>query len=146
MKFIMKILKKGFGFNTRIYLLLFSIFTVLIVAISIKLKFLWEKEFLEGITVEAFGMLFDILILGFLFSIFYNLAERKLNIERYLEEIDDLRGWDEKEAMYRNMGNIKRLSRLGIEYKKIDFHDCYLAEANLKAMFALSVEKNNQIF
>jgi len=131
MKVMINILKKGFGFNTRIYLLLFAIFTVLIVAISLKLKFLWKKEFLEGITVEAFGMLFDILILGFIFSIFYNLAERKINIERYLEEIDDLRGWDEKEAMYRNMGNIKRLARLGIEYKKLDFHDCYLAGANL---------------
>ena len=96
--------------------------------------------FIEGVSVESFGMLFDIFVLGVIFNYFANKGEKKreferqvrekqLKIIRYLEEIDDYRGWDEKEAMFRIVGNIKRLMKLG--QKKLILHDCYLKGANL---------------
>ncbi len=74
-------------------------------------------------------MSFDLLIFG-LFLLWLTKPgekrrERDLNIQRYQEEIEDYLGWDEKEAMYRIVGNIKRLNREGIT-------NIYLKKANLK--------------
>jgi hypothetical protein len=123
-----KFLKKiGIKQNIVIYSILLIISAIVI--ISYKNKYLDETNFCEGITIEAFGMLFDILVLGILFNIFNNIGERKREIRRYLEEIDDYRGWDEKEAMYRIVGNIKRLQKLG--EKKLYLKNCYLEDAKL---------------
>jgi uncharacterized protein YjbI with pentapeptide repeats len=83
----------------------------------------------HDILVEANGMTFDLVVFGVLLSIYESISEKRSKIERLKEEIDDYRGWDEKEAMYRIVGAIKRLNRLGIS--KIDLCDCYLREADL---------------
>ncbi|MEM7656707.1 MAG: pentapeptide repeat-containing protein, partial [Bacteroidota bacterium] len=57
--------------------------------------------------------------------------EREGQIQRYQEEIDDFRGWREKEASYRIVGNIRRLNQLGIS--EINLEDCFLVGANLKS-------------
>ncbi len=132
MKGMIKTLKSGFGFDTRIFSLLFVFSFIVVIAISLILKYWGKGEFFEGITVEAFGMLFDIAVLGILYSIFKNRDENKRNIKRYLEEIDDFRGWDEKEAMYRIVGNIKRLIKLG--EKNLLLRRCYLANAELATL------------
>lgn len=64
--------------------------------------------------VEAHGTLFDMIFFGVFFFFFQKIRERSKEIKRYKEELDDFRGWNEKEAMYKNMGNIKRLLRLGV--------------------------------
>lgn len=122
-------LKKWIGFNTKIYFILFVIFAIVIIGIALINKYMSSESFFEGITVEAFGMLFDIFILGILFSIFYNIGENKRRIRRYLEEIDDFRHWDQKESMYRLVGTIKRLVNLG--KNKLPLHDCFLENALL---------------
>lgn len=85
--------------------------------------------FFDQIFVEAHGMLFDIIILGIVFTVVNNIREKKLKIQRHEDEIDDFRHWDEKEASYRIVGNIKRLNKL----KKYDLNlrHCFLQNANL---------------
>ena len=49
------------------------------------------------------GLFFDILVFGIFIVIYNRISERKRDIKRWNEEIDDFRGWDEKEATYRIM-------------------------------------------
>ena len=86
-------------------------------------------EFIEGVSVESVGMLFDILVLGVIFHYFYGKGEKQRKIERYKDEIDNFRRWDEKEAMFRHVANIKRLTKLGVE--DLYLNDCFLNNSNL---------------
>jgi uncharacterized protein YjbI with pentapeptide repeats len=83
----------------------------------------------HDIKVEANGMIFDLFVFGVLVSIYNGFRADKDKIERLKEEIDDYRGWDEKEAMYRIIGIIKRLNKLGVS--KIDLRKCFLHNADL---------------
>ena len=83
----------------------------------------------HDILVEANGMTFDLLVFGILLSSYESLREKKDKVERLHEEIDDYRGWDEKEAMFRIVGAVRRLNRMGVS--KIDLSGCYLVKANL---------------
>ena len=47
----------------------------------------------QGVYVEAWGTLFDILIVGVILSFFARRRDRRERIERYLEEIDDFKKW-----------------------------------------------------
>jgi len=84
----------------------------------------------HDLLVEANGMVFDLLVFGILLSVYEALREKKEKIERLHEEIDDYRGWDEKEAIYRIVGAIKRLKKLGVS--NIDLNNCYFKGADLR--------------
>lgn len=86
-------------------------------------------DFWGNVRIEFVGFCFDVFLLGLIFSIFMQRYQRKQDIKRWQEEIDDYRGWDEKEAMFRIVGNIKRLNRAGVT--KIDLSGCYLRGADL---------------
>jgi uncharacterized protein YjbI with pentapeptide repeats len=75
------------------------------------------------------GLFFDILVFGIFIVIYNRISERKRDIKRWNEEIDDFRGWDEKEATYRIMGIIRRLNKR--RARKIDLHKCYFKDTDL---------------
>lgn len=83
----------------------------------------------RDIVVEAHGMLFDILLFGIILAVYDRITRHKEDVQRYLEEIDDFRGWEGKEAMYRIVGNIRRLNRLGVT--NVSLVDGNLSGANL---------------
>lgn len=83
----------------------------------------------HDIKVEANGMIFDLFVFGVLVSIYNALRASKEKTERLKEEIDDYRGWNEKEAMYRIVGAVKRLNKLGVS--RIILTDCFLSGAHL---------------
>ena len=84
----------------------------------------------HDVIVESHGVLFDLLVFGILLSLYEALRDKRDKIERLHEEIDDYRGWDEKEAMYRIVGAIRRLNKLKIN--EINLSTCYLQEAKLQ--------------
>ena len=86
-------------------------------------------EFYGQILVEAYGMLFDLAIIGILIFWLNKKGEERLRIRTYKDEIDDFRLWESDEAAYRTVGNIKRLNRHGIS--EINLVNCYLSKANL---------------
>lgn len=85
-----------------------------------------------NIAIEFHGMVFDVILFGIILTGYELIREKKDSVIRYKEEIDDFRGWDEKEAMYRIVGNIKRLNK--VEVYGVDLRDCYLRNANLSAV------------
>lgn len=117
--------------NALIYTLLLGVCSIIIMGIAIFGNKLQNSEFLEGVLVESFGMLFDILVLGVVFSVLFKFTEKRRDIKRYLEEIDDFRGWNEPEAMYRITGIIRRLDKLGVKGSELKLNNCYLSPSDL---------------
>ena len=96
----------------------------------------------SDVLVEVHGLIFDLLILGILFTIYSTIKERKdnsvkaenerqLKVHRYQEEIDDFRDWNDQEAMFRIAGNIKRLNSLGVT--NINLYNCKLKNIKLRS-------------
>jgi BTB/POZ domain-containing protein KCTD9 len=114
---------------------LFPPFIALIIAlplvITLSIKYLYpENDALKGILTEAHGMIFDIIIVVILISLLNKRIENKLEIKRYLEEIDDYRGWDSQEASQRVSGIIRRLDKIN-KSEGLDLHNCTLIKAQL---------------
>lgn len=92
----------------------------------------------NDILVEANGMAFDLFVFGVLLSLYEALRDKKDKIERLHEEIDDFRGWEDKEAMYRIVGAVRRLNKLGESEVKLS--SCHLQKANFQE---INLKKSN---
>ncbi len=92
----------------------------------------WKTEILENVRIEYIGFGFDLILLGLIQSILFQRHQRKQDIKRWKEEIDDFRGWNEKEATYRIVGLIRRLS--AAKEHALDLSHCYLRYATLKGI------------
>ncbi len=127
-----KVLEKIGGNPILASSLVFVLASVIVMGLTL-VKYGYNEEFYRNILVEAHGMLYDILVIGVIIFALHKVGEkkfeRKLEIQRYQEEIDDFRHWESEEAMYRIVGDIKRLNRAGIS--KINLSYCYLVEAKL---------------
>jgi hypothetical protein len=96
----------------------------------------WRTEFpsdwdqiRKNMLPEFIGFAFDLLLLGILLAIVSNIQNKKQNIERWKEEIDDLRGIETEDAKQKILSNLKRLLRY--EVKNIDLSGCFLKGADL---------------
>lgn len=109
-----------------------------------------EKFDWAGVLVEAHGLIFDIILFGFVIAFyqykrdeenkkFLEFQSQKAEIERYKEEIDDYRPWKDSAVNYRLMGIIRRLVNLGCK-------DINLAYTNLKGVRLGDIELNRSIF
>lgn len=108
-------------------LFLFAIVALVVLAVS------WHRysnsDFMEGIIIEAHGMLLDVLVVGVFLAMLLRLGARKQEIQRQEEGIDDYRGWESDEASHRIAGCIRRLNRLGVTTMTLT--DCWLSKAVL---------------
>ncbi|NUQ26358.1 MAG: pentapeptide repeat-containing protein [Saprospiraceae bacterium] len=116
---------------TSFYILVFLLVAGIIVFLDALFFQTWEDW--KNVLVEAHGLVFDLLVFGIILTLYDRYRQRKERIERYREEIDDYRGWDEKEAAYRIAGNIRRLNREGVG-KKINLTNCNLKLADLQCV------------
>ena len=93
--------------------------------------FYWDElsPFWQGVLTEAHGTLFDILLFGIVLTFYEKYNEKRKDIKRLEEEIDDYRDWKEPEATYRIIGCIKRLNRHKVTAIKL--HGCFLKNADL---------------
>lgn len=83
-------------------------------------------ELQQGIYVEAWGTVFDILIVGVILTLYEIRRDRKESIERYFEEIDDFKKWNSEEGRLRIAGAVRRLNRFGktgIDFGGIEISD-----------------------
>ncbi|WP_052323352.1 pentapeptide repeat-containing protein [Flexithrix dorotheae] len=104
-----------------------GLFLILIIAI-LDFKYL-ETDDGRDVLIEAHGLIFDVFVFGVLLAYLNKFLEKRQKVERYKEEIDDFRGWDEKEAKYRIVGLIKRLNKIG--NSRVNLSNCFLAHADL---------------
>ena len=76
----------------------------------------WYEEFsdmYQGVFVEAVGAVMDIIVFGIIIALFVFIRERRREVSRQMELIDDFKKWNSEEARHRIAGAIKRLNRLG---------------------------------
>ena len=85
----------------------------------------------DAIWIEAHGLFFDIIVLGLLLTIYNHFRDKEEKIERYMDEIDDFRMWNEREAAHRIRGILKRLEKLGVTNVKLD--RCHLCNLEMIA-------------
>lgn len=122
-------------FSSSLFPFVVALIIVGSIVISLSLRFYINDGtlFYENFLVEAHGMLLDIIIFGLVFT-FINLSRsKKLEIQRFKEEIDDFRHWTELVASYRIAGTLRRLNKYKIKY--LDLSDCYLKDAQLEKIF-----------
>jgi hypothetical protein len=101
---VSKILKlyKTISSPVAISITVFIVATLVVVGLSYKD---YGPEFWLNVKVEAHGMLFDILVIGVLILWLNQLGEKRREIQRYIDEIDDFRGWESEEAAHRIRGD-----------------------------------------
>lgn len=87
------------------------------------------EEYIESVLNEAHGMIFDLGIIGILLFWLNKRGEKRVNIKRCEDDIDDIRFWKSEEATYKIKGYIKRLNNNGVH--KIELYNCYLKNVNL---------------
>ena len=96
--------------------------------------YLGFSELNQGIYIEVWGTVLDILVVGIFLTFFAFSRARKESIRRYLEEIDDFKKWDSMEARCRIAGNIRRLARLGktdIDFSGLVLRDFSFSEQEI---------------
>lgn len=122
---------KKVGFDKTILLTL-----IMVVAIGVPAWLLTPyiisqgTEFQKNMLYEIYGLIFDLFFIGTIVLSYNKWQEREQTIRRYREEIEDFLGWEEDEAKYRIVGNIKRLNRMKVT--DINLRGAYLVEANLQ--------------
>ncbi|WP_236979873.1 pentapeptide repeat-containing protein [Membranihabitans maritimus] len=99
----------------KVKLSFFTLFIVILITIIIfqlSPKTSIDNLF-ENLKPSMIASIVDAAILVLLFNWVNSKGENKLEIKRYIEEIDDLRYSNSKESIFRIIGIIKRLNKLG---------------------------------
>lgn len=113
-------------FGPKSFFFTISAFLVVLLIIIFGYIKLDSNSYYEGLRVEAGGFVLDIILFGFVLGFYDYIKSKKQKIDKYKEEIDDYRGWDEKEAGFRVFGTIKRLIKLG--ELNLDISFCYFED------------------
>jgi hypothetical protein len=113
----------------RLVFYVFCIVTILVIILSLPFYLEDPWQFWGSVLIEIHGLLFELLIMGVFLLWLESLGEKQLTITRYREKIGDYLGWDDDEATYRIIANIKRLNRYGIS--NINLTGAFLKGANL---------------
>jgi hypothetical protein len=108
---------------------IFIVLAVIILGLSYSVYAENPRFFLQQVLFSSYGMLFDIAVIGILITWLTERREKNYKIQSYLNEIDDFRNWVSEEAMFRTVGNIKRLNKNLIT--EMNLVDCTLRNVNL---------------
>lgn len=114
--------------SKKVYFFCFILFIVILIQFTFVRNYSNYSDVSQGIMIEAFGFIADIFLFGIAITIYEIFWKKKETVTRYLEELEDYRGWNEKEASYRVFGLIKRLHKLN--KIDIDLSNCYFEEVS----------------
>ena len=103
--------------------------TAIVLVTIIATKSYMADGFRDNVLVESIGMLLDIFVIVIVLQWLDKLREKKQQIARWHEEIDDFRDWNSEDARVRIVGLIKRLNKLGVT--DIDLSYAHLAKVNI---------------
>lgn len=111
-----------------------SLFVLLIAFLAVNLPTILsgrylQREFLENMLANANSMVLDILVILCLTTYLIKKSEKRREIQRLKDEIDDYRRWKSEESTYRILGIVNRLQKLHV--KDINLSCCYFNSANL---------------
>ncbi|WP_319823839.1 pentapeptide repeat-containing protein [Thalassovita sp.] len=91
----------------------------------------------ENLWTEFWGLIFDILIILVGFGLIQNWKQRRDDIARQEEIIEDLKRWDNEESMHRIVGAIRRLNNMG--KTEVDLTGASISGAKFKGYGATSL-------
>ncbi|MCP4185672.1 MAG: pentapeptide repeat-containing protein [Hyphomicrobiales bacterium] len=115
---------KRFASETNLVVSVFMlVFCILLMLVSYHL--LPVKHWKENLWIEFGGLTFDILFILVIFSLFEHRRQKRQDIARQKEIIEDYKRWDSEEARFRLSGAIRRLNRMGVF--EINFSGCRLS-------------------
>ena len=108
---------------------------VLVITASMTLYFLSKRyihlsDMQRGIFVEAVGATMDIVVFGIVIGLFSFVMDRRRDVRRQMELIDDFKKWNSDESRYRIAGAVRRLNRLGVV--SIDFSGIELSDFSFR--------------
>ena len=108
--------------------------SVLLLALGLMVAMAWQR-FGDGVAlgdvmVEFWGLLFDISFIVILLGVFQYRQQRRQDIARQHEIIEDLKRWNDEEAMHRVVGALRRLNGLG--QTTVDLTGAVVSDAKLK--------------
>ena len=112
--------------SKKVYFFVCVLFVVILIQFTFVRNYSNYDDVSQGIMIEAFGFMADIILFGIAITLYEIIWKKKETVTRYLEELEDYRGWNEKEASYRVFGLIKRLHKLN--KTDIDLSNCYFEE------------------
>jgi hypothetical protein len=96
-----------------------AIFSFGLIGLVMLCLYFFEKP--EGFVHNHFpGLFLDISVFGILIVVFNKISEKKKDIKRWKEEIDDYRYWKGPEATHRIIGILTRLNNKGITRINLD--------------------------
>lgn len=104
--------------NRFLFVLFLAILTVLLIGLVTK-QDIFSTPFGEGLFVELFGMLFDIILLGLLFTWITDKGEKEGRVKRLKAEIDICSKMKTEEATNKILLNIYLLNNEGVTDIKI---------------------------
>ena len=110
----------------KVYFFGFILFVIILIQFTFVRNYSNYNDISQGIMIEAFGFIADIILFGIAITLYEMIWKKKEMLTRYLEELEDYRGWNEKEASYRVFGLIKRLHKLN--KTDINLSNCYFEE------------------
>jgi uncharacterized protein YjbI with pentapeptide repeats len=119
--------------SKKVYFFCLVLFIVILIQFTFVRNYDSYSDFYQGMMTEAFGFIADILLFGIVITIYEIGWKKKETIIRYIEELEDYRGWNEKEASYRVFGLMKRLHKLN--KIDIDLSNCYFEEVPFSKNF-----------
>lgn len=113
-----------------------AIFGIFLLICGILYYFYYDgifKDYIIGIATELGGFVFDLLLVGILFTIINNKQQERSLVRDYKNIIEDYIHWNSDESKIRVFGTIKRLNNLGV-------YDIKLTHAKLSKITDASSE------
>jgi BTB/POZ domain-containing protein KCTD9 len=89
-----------------------------------------DPGFRDNVLAEAHGLLVELLVVGVLLLSLDKHRERRSELARYNDTIDEHRGWKSDHAATRLKGLVQRLNARN--FTSIDLHHCFMKRVNLK--------------
>lgn len=110
-------------FKNKLYI--YILISVIALTVLLFLDFYLKIDY-KDIIVEAHGLLMDVLLFGIVLTIYDSVTEKKRKIDSLEEQLQDYKGWNEKQASIRLISIFRRLRKLGVN--QIDLSYSYLED------------------
>ena len=92
-------------------------YAAFLAAVCASITYIWSfigPHHFDELWSEMGGVTLDLIVVVGVFALFEHRHDKKQDIARQREVIDDYKRWDQPEAHYRIAGAIRRLNRLGV--------------------------------
>ena len=115
------------------------VIAIIILEILLLIAFKYDhlSSIAQGVYIETWGTLFDLILVGIVLAIFSYSHGKEEDIKRYVEELDDFKKLDTIESNCRKAGLIRRLTRCGrtdIDFSGMELSNFSFSENDIESL------------